>query len=137
MSSILFAPAKLLIMNIIKFNRDNDIVYRTINSAKQTIELSIWEYKHKFTTYYGVTLWINFKKSKGFVSDVQTGKCGIESLILGKKLLKEMIHDNPDKKYIIWASDNKRFKVYEYGLKELGFKRSFVDGQKCLIKLPL
>lgn len=69
-----------------------------------------------------------------------TGKVGLEGLIWAKKQIIEfekfiLKSNHKEKVYIsvLW-SDNRRRKVYERGLKKLGFKYQFAFGHKKLRK---
>ena len=131
---------------IVDKDQDDDLIYkyRTRNSANQYIEMQLCRFKHKnFSNEYAwsVLLYVN-KKSKGYEYRKQTGKSGIESLLVAKEILKYHIdcciewfswHKN-DHTIYIWADDNKRFKVYARGLKDIGFIEGKFYGQKCLYK---
>lgn len=68
---------------------NNEYRYRVKNSKNQTVELTIWTYYHDTennSDYLSVTLSVN-KKSKGYEYGKETGKTGIESLLIAKKIL--------------------------------------------------
>ena len=129
---------------------NKDYQYRVVNSAGQTVELVTGvfykdEYAHK--QYWAVTLSVN-KKSKGYEFGKNTGKSGIESLLIAKKIFQYHIDKHiiswPTNTFenimIIWWDDAQRRNVYERGLRDMGFqfgqfawKQGYNTG-KCLYK---
>lgn len=106
--------------------------YRVVNSAGQTVELTVYEFyreEYNYKKYWSITLSVN-KKSKGYEFGKNTGKTGIESLLIAKKILEYYIenvinswhHDKYENIILIWWDDSKRRNVYERGLRDLGFK---------------
>lgn len=129
---------------------NNEYRYRVKNSKNQTVELTIWTYYHDTennSDYLSVTLSVN-KKSKGYEYGKETGKTGIESLLIAKKILQYHIDNFIFKSnrfgiwtyyIIIWWDDNRRRDVYYRGLKDIGFvygkwsTKGWNSG-KCLFK---
>lgn len=139
---------KLFILNWEIKNKD-DYKYRVKNSKGQIVELEIWVYysdREQLTEYLSVTLSVN-KKRKGYEYGKETGKAGIESLLIAKKILQYHI-DKVLKRQrvykwtyyiIIWWDDSRRRNVYYRGLKDLGFEFSQYGNKewnsgKCLVK---
>lgn len=140
---------KVFILNWTIKDRD-EYRYRVKNSKNQTVELTIWTYYHDIennSDYLSITLSVN-KKSKGYEYGKETGKTGIESLLIAKKILQYHIDNiiltshrfsNWNYYIIIWWDDNKRRDVYYRGLKDLGFNfgqwsaKGWNSG-KCLFK---
>ena len=141
--------------NIVIFKKDeikeDDTIvyrYRCQNSSNQTIELSLFLCNDEINKrdLWSVRLFVNSKKSKGYEYLKQTGKAGIESLIIAKSLLKYHIDNTivsksktTDQIVLIWADDSRRFKAYEWGLKDIGFKQGYftvfnMNSGKCLYK---
>jgi hypothetical protein len=124
---------KLFILNWEIKNKD-DYKYRVKNSKGQIVELEIWVYysdREQLTEYLSVTLSVN-KKRKGYEYGKETGKAGIESLLIAKKILQYHI-DKVLKRQrvykwtyyiIIWWDDSRRRDIYYRGLKDLGFEFS-------------
>lgn len=138
---------KLFILNW-EIKNKNDYKYRVKNSKGQIVELEIWVYysdKEKLSDYLSVTLSVN-KKRKGYEYGKETGKTGIESLLIAKKILQYHI-DKVLKRQrfhkwtyyiIIWWDDSRRRDVYYRGLKDLGFEFSQYGNKewnsgKCLV----
>jgi len=139
---------KIFILNW-EIKNKNDYKYRVKNSKGQIVELEIWVYysdREQLTEYLSVTLSVN-KKRKGYEYGKETGKAGIESLLIAKKILKYHI-DKVLKRQrfykwtyyiIIWWDDSRRRDVYYRGLKDLGFEFSQYRNKewnsgKCLVK---
>lgn len=122
--------------------------YRVKNSKNQTVELSVYPFyedREKNNYFYTITLSVN-KKGKGYEFGKETGKTGIESLLIAKKILKYHIDKFIDFTlrsgnyyFVIWWDDNRRRDVYYRGLKDLGFiyghygTKGWNSG-KCLVK---
>lgn len=138
---------KLFILNW-EIKNKNDYKYRVKNSKGQIVELEIWVYysdREQLTEYLSVTLSVN-KKRKGYEYGKETGKAGIESLLIAKKILQYHI-DKVLKRQrvykwtyyiIIWWDDSRRRDVYYRGLKDLGFEFSQYGNKewnsgKCLV----
>lgn len=104
--------------------------YRIKNSAGQVVEMDFYMTKESddYHHFWIFTLSVN-KKSRGYEYGKETGKAGIESLILAKDIVKWVINhrivnsDKPKTKILIFADDNRRFNAYEYGLSDMGFKK--------------
>lgn len=128
----------------------NDYRYRVKNQKNQTVEMIISLYhkdEDKKTKYYAITLSVN-KKGKGYEYGKQTGKSGIESLLIAKEILKYHIKNHLinfysskywDHYIIIWWDDNRRRDIYYRGLKDLGFEFDYFSSknwrsEKCLVK---
>jgi hypothetical protein len=77
------------------------------------------------------------KEEKDVLSGKETGKCGLEGLLWAKKQIIEFENSicKPGNIICVRWSDNRRRKVYEYGLKKIGYKIGFRDGSKCLYKI--
>jgi len=74
---------------------------------------------------------------KDILTDHETGRCGLEGLLWGKRQITEFEKTDycKDGDYIvIYWTDNRRRDVYEDGLKKLGFVMGYRDGKKCLCK---
>jgi len=138
---------KLFILNWEIKNKD-DYKYRVKNSKGQIVELEIWVYysdREQLTEYLSVTLSVN-KKRKGYEYGKETGKAGIESLLIAKKILQYHIDKILKRQrfhkwtyyIIIWWDDSRRRDVYYRGLKDLGFEFSQYGNKewnsgKCLV----
>lgn len=138
---------KLFILNW-EIKNKNDYKYRVKNSKGQIVELEIWVYysdREQLTEYLSVTLSVN-KKRKGYEYGKETGKAGIESLLIAKKILQYHIDKvlKIQRVYkctyyiIIWWDDSRRRDVYYRGLKDLGFEFSQYGNKewnsgKCLV----
>lgn len=80
---------------------------------------------------YNVCLWIG-KRKKGFVRLEQTGKCGLEGLSAALIMMKELIRCMfPGERLIVFADDERRWKIYYRYLIPLGFK---IENDK--VKIP-
>ena len=138
---------KLFILNW-EIKNKNDYKYRVKNSKGQIVELEIWVYysdREQLTEYLSVTLSVN-KKRKGYEYGKETGKAGIESLLIAKKILQYHIDKILKRQrfhkwtyyIIIWWDDSRRRDVYYRGLKDLGFEFSQYGNKewnsgKCLV----
>lgn len=138
---------KLFILNWEIKNKD-DYKYRVKNSKGQIVELEIWVYysdREQLTEYLSVTLSVN-KKRKGYEYGKETGKAGIESLLIAKKILQYHIDKILKRQrfhkwtyyIIIWWDDSRRRDVYYRGLKDIGFEFSQYGNKewnsgKCLV----
>ena len=118
-------------------------IYRTRNSANQYIDIEFYRYKASIFSkefYWSIRLYVN-KRSKGYEYKKQTGKTGIESLLVAKEILKyhinlikEVYYDyDYDNTIYIWADDIRRFNAYKRGLKDFEFVEGNYRG-KCLYK---
>ena len=124
------------------FNTDNsDVKYYGINGTGQTMRLifSKWYYPKKRRYDWYVCFDIVDKRKQKFHFKEQTGTDGINSLLWAKHCLKDFIENQIDKDIdnaiIINWDDGKRRRVYERGLKDLGFKMSNFDSRPALIKI--
>jgi len=113
----------------------------------QTIEISFYEEEnYRDTVYYSICLDIFSKRkhrSKNFSEIRSTGKVGIASLIWAKAIVKQFIEFIPKQRFSRWCkyiciftgwADNRRRRVYERGLKDLGFEYGKVMGERVLKK---
>lgn len=79
--------------------------------------------------------WIN--QERDVLSDKSTGECGLEGLFWAKKRMLEfeefISHKENVTIYVYWT-DNRRRRVYEYGLGKIGYKIGYRFSQKCLCK---
>ena len=131
------------ILDILIDIQDNEATYtyRTRNSANQYIDIEFYKYQpSKFSKefYWSICLYVN-KRSKGYEYKKQTGKAGIESLLVAKEILKyhinlikEVYYDYNNTIYI-WADDIRRFNAYKRGLIDLKFVEGNYKG-RCLYK---
>ena len=112
----------------------------------QTIGIYFWKHEFSKSNEYVILLAIANKKKhlrqlilgeKDILTDHETGKCGLEGLLWGKKQIVEFEKsnycNNGDTISVYWT-DNRRRDVYKYGLKKLGFVMGYRDGKKCLYK---
>lgn len=80
--------------------------------------------------------WINQEENK--ISYKYTGKSGIEPLIWCRKKITEFEElvewDDTDSRIIVTGEDNRRFRAYEYGLKNYGYRKVFMNGYWAMIK---
>ena len=125
-------------------DRDN-YKYRVTNTKNQCVEMQFrmfYDDNVNRIKYWSLTLSVN-KKSKGYEYGKQTGKAGIESLLIAKEILKYHINYIKTKfhknRIIIWGDDTRRLNAYTYGLRSLGFdlRQMTVAGLhtgKCLFK---
>ena len=132
----------VIYQNII--DRDN-CKYRVMNSKNQCVEMQFEMFYNdnvNHIKYWSIVLSVN-KKSRGYEYGKQTGKAGIESLLIAKEILKYHIDYIKSSFYknriLIWGDDTRRLNVYAYGLKSLGFelRQMTVSGYhtgKCLFK---
>lgn len=97
------------------------------------------EEKKKYTDYYVVFCIANKKRqveaflnsTKGSVTDLETGKCGLEGLLWCKKqifLFEDFLKEKGEKaRIIVFGADNRRFKVYKWALMKKGYKLTNVS----------
>jgi len=134
-----------------KLKYDND--YHTYGYYKthklknnQIIGIYLWKHKFSKSNEYVILLAIANKKKhlrqlilgeKDILTDHETGKCGLEGLLWGKKQIvkfEESDYCNDGDYISVYWTDNRRRDVYEYGLRRLGFVMGYRDGKKCLYK---
>lgn len=126
--------------------------FRVKNSKNQTISLSFECFDWNAVTserWWNVVLSINSKRNKGFQQLKQTGKAGLESLVLTKKLLKHFINNfyhyvpgkyyNIDDRIFVWWDDSRRRDVYKKYLADIGFVETYIASKdwksgKCLMR---
>jgi len=137
-----------------KLKYDGD--YRTYGYYKihklknnQTIGIYFWKHELSKSNEYVILLAIANKKKhlrqlilgeKDILTDHETGKCGLEGLLWGKRQIVEFEkydYCNDGDFISIYWTDNRRRDVYEHGLKKLGFVMGYRDGKKCLYKKVL
>lgn len=112
-------------------------------SNNQFIEIQFQEEWTSKKFFYNVYLTIsNKRKSKDNNFKKTTGKCGLEGLLWAKNKIidfedfikeSDMHNERPVYVYVQW-DDNRRRNTYERGLKNLGYKYSYVEGRKALMK---
>ena len=110
--------------------------YRVKLDNGQNIEMEcfIIDSKNSWETYssatkviWNVFLYVTEKKKRGYEFLKQTGKKGIVTLLIAKEILKyhidKVILPKRGKDHIIWINgdDRRRDRVYERGLRDLGF----------------
>lgn len=104
----------------------DDYIYKSRNEFNQILQLEIYRYDER--CFY-VTFFITTKRVKGYQSLKQTGKDGIKSLLWTKYCIIDFIDKFKDKYHRsvikIYADDVRRLNVYERGLTEIGFKKSY------------
>lgn len=121
------------------FKRNEGIKYQCKNEFNQTLRLEFnkWYFSFSNKEQWFVVFYITDKKKHGYKFLEQTGKDGIKSLLWAKKCLLDFINNQINKRIdnqiIIYWDNIKRKKVYEWGLKEFGFKMSIVDKRPALI----
>ena len=131
------------ILDILINIQDDETVYtyRTRNSANQYIDIEFYRYKPNIFSkefYWFIQLYVN-KRSKGYEYKKQTGKTGIESLLVAKEILKyhinliKEVYYDYDNTIYIWADDIRRFSAYKRGLIDLEFVEGNYKG-RCLYK---
>lgn len=126
--------------------------FRVKNSKNQTVSITFdcFEYDSDLNRRkWNVVLNVFSKRKVGFRPLVQTGKAGLESLVLTKKILKHFIEHfyeyvnggtcKIDDKIFVWWDDNRRRDVYHRYLVDLGFIESNIADKrwksgKCLVK---
>ena len=125
------------------FTINNDIKYQTKNTNGQTLRLifSKWYYQKKRRIDWYICFDIADKRKNKFKYEQQTGTDGIKGLLWAKNCIKDFIKNeirkDVDNVIIVQWDNNKRRKVYERGLKELGFKLTNFDGRLSLmLKIP-
>ena len=125
------------------FQKDNDVKYQTINTSGQTIRMIFykWYYPFKKRIDWYVCFDIVDKRKDTFKYKQQTGTDGLKSLLWAKKCIQHFIDSQINKEVdnviIVQWDDNKRKKVYERGLKSLGFKPTNFDKRmSLLLKIP-
>lgn len=112
------------------------------NSKKQIVCMEIYKYCHSKVDEHWVMLTVKNKR-KQIYDDIyltQTGKAGIETLLIAKEMLKTYIETLLDRRYnntifIEWE-DNRRRDVYERGLRDLGFKLDFRGHKVLFLNIP-
>lgn len=128
--------------------------FRVKNSKNQTVSVTFdcfeWDSVAN-RRWWNVILNVYNKRKVGFQPLIQTGKAGIESLILTKKIVKHFIEHfyeyvngrsyNIDDKIFVWWDDNRRRDIYYRYLADLGFVESNINisnkhwkSGKCLVK---
>ena len=126
--------------------------FRVRNSKNQTVSVTFecFEYNEAANRrWWNVILNVYSKRKVGFQSLTQTGKAGIESLVLTKKIVKHFIdhfydyvsgyYRDIEDRIFVWWDDNRRRNVYNRYLSDLGFVETHIDDKrwksgKCLIK---
>ena len=72
------------------------------------------------------------------ISYKYTGKSGVEPLLWCRKKIIEfeelVAEDDTDSRIIVSGEDNRRFRAYEYGLKNYGYRKVFINGYWAMIK---
>lgn len=103
----------------------NHYLYKSRNEYNQIIVCEIYRDIHEHINF---TFYITSKRKRGFQEGKITGKDGIKSLIWAKNCLLDFIkyakHHYPKDIITIWATDKRRYKVYERSLIPLGFKHA-------------
>lgn len=113
-------------------------IYQSVNSKNQIIQMSFMiddvKLFPEFTIYF-VTFQIMSKRKHGFQENVSTGKDGIKSLIWAKNCIKDFIENElySGDKIVIGASNSKRFRVYQKGLKDLRFYQDRYNNKLSLV----
>ena len=113
-------------------------VFKTKNVDNQTLELMIFNTVFSdFSTSktYCVTFRIVNKRKVAYQYLRQTGTDGIKSLVWAKKCIEYFIDNtmtNGDK-ITIYGDDGRRLNIYYYGLKNLSFDRTKINGCSALI----
>lgn len=121
------------------FEKGNDIKYQCKNSEGQILrlEFSKWYFPFSNKEQWYVMFYISDKRKHKYQFLKQTGKDGIKSLLWAKRALIDFIDKNinrdVDSQIVIYWDNGKRKRVYEYGLKALGFRMSFVENRPCLL----
>ena len=121
------------------FTKDNDIKYQTVNANGQTIRLIFykWYYPYKRRIDWYVCFDIVDKRKHSYRYGEETGTDGLKSLIWAKNCINDFITNEIDREVdnvIIVQWDNaQRKRVYERGLKNLGFKLTNFDKRFSLI----
>lgn len=120
------------------------------NSKNQTIHVSFdcFEYDYvKNRRLWNIGLSVYTKRKVGYEFGKQTGKCGIESLVTAKKIIKYFLehfnelvigHDVEDIAFV-WWDDRRRYNIYKRYLSDLGFTETQIANKhwnsgKCLVK---
>jgi hypothetical protein len=133
----------------LKFDGDNHIYgfYKIDKlSNNQTIGIYFWRNEFSDNKEYQVFLAIVNKKKhirqflsgeKDILTNKETGKCGLEGLLWGKKQLIEFENslycNNGDIICVYWT-DNRRRDIYKHRLSKLGYVIGYRELKKCLYK---
>lgn len=106
--------------------------YKSRNSLNQIMVCEIYLTTAK---YINVSFYICDKRKTGYARLKSTGRDGIRSLLWAKSCIADFISfaRTEHKGHVIrvYADDEKRRKVYEWGLAPLGFKTMY-NRHKCL-----
>jgi hypothetical protein len=112
----------------------------------QIIGIYFWKHEFRKCNEHVILLAIANKKKhlrqlilgeKDILTDHETGRCGLEGLLWGRKQVIKFEESNCCKNgdfISVYWTDNRRRNVYQYGLKKLGFIMGYRDGKKCLYK---
>lgn len=123
-------------------NGDYTNYYETsILPSGQTIKIEFQEEWSKSKYFYNIYLVTSHKrKQANSTFGIATGKDGFKGLLWAKKkiiefeeFIKEKHVDIPIIIYCDWT-DNKRRKIYERGLSNIGYKYNFLFNRKVLSK---
>ena len=125
---------------------DEYFYYKAKNEYGQIIELHVYIYDKNIirkTNYWNVSFHVGKRKhtTDDFEQLKIRGKDGIKSLLWGKRCLKNFIdimnldgkYDDFDNVICVFGTDKRRKGAYEYGLKDLGFKK---DSCHLFLKIP-
>jgi hypothetical protein len=101
----------------------DDYVYTAKNENGQILVLEVYLRDWKLSQWYSVAFHIATKRKRGYETLQQTGTDGLKSLIWAKTCLKDFINSYKGNIKIIriTADDNRRFRVYQRSLKDIGF----------------
>ena len=123
-------------------HKDYYAYFKKIKINNQTIEVFMCyndlKPKNRFSVYASV-----YSKRKNADSDYQerkgTGKSGVLTLLKIREAILDFeqfykeIYDKDFEVLVFWT-DKKRRDVYDYGLKNYGYKFNIRCGKKCLVK---
>jgi hypothetical protein len=120
-------------------NTGNSIIYHSKNEYNQTLRLEFnkWYFSYRNIEQWFVVFYISNKRKHGYKFLEQTGKDGIKSLLWAKKCLIDFINNeinkNCETQIVIYSDNERRRKIYEYGLKSLGFNTSTINKRLALL----
>lgn len=132
-----------------QYHRDEELWRIEKKIGTQTVRVEFQEFpneNHK-VIFWNICL-VCFNKRKNidrYLADVtSTGKCGVKGLLFAKQaivdfennVISEYQAEYNDVGHIIYCTwlDNQRRRVYERGLKSLGYDYGMIDGRKALMK---
>lgn len=101
----------------------DEYVYTAKNENGQILTLELYLLECGLNQWYNVAFHISSKRRRGYETLQQTGTDGLKSLMWAKSCLIDFIstYKGKIKTIRVKADDNRRFKIYQRSLKDLGF----------------